>query len=71
MGSALAIKGNLTKLFAFFFENGLHLVIKPRKNMKKKPVEDKFNRLINKRAVVESVFDILSTVGDYTARPMK
>lgn len=63
-GVCVGDKGYLTKLFAFFFENGLHLVTKPRKNMKKKPVEDKFNRLINKRAVVESVFDILATVCD-------
>lgn len=30
--------------------------------MKKEPVENKFNRLINKRAVVESIFDIFATV---------
>ena len=38
--------------------------LKPRKNMKKIPVDNKFNLLINKRAVVESVFDILATVCD-------
>ena len=32
--------------------------------MKKLPVENTYNLLLNKRAVVESVFDILGTVCD-------
>lgn len=32
--------------------------------MKQLPVDTKFNLLINKRAVVESVFDILSSICD-------
>jgi len=63
-GICVGDKGYLTKLFAFFFENGLHLITKPKKNMKKMPVDNKFNLLINKRAVVESVFDILGSVCD-------
>jgi len=63
-GICVGDKGYLSKLFAFFYENGLHLVTKPRKNMKKKPIENKYNLLIDKRAVIESVFDILGTVCD-------
>ena len=63
-GCCVGDKGYLSKLFGFFFENGLHLITKPRKNMKKVPVDNKFNLLIDKRAVIESVFDILGTVCD-------
>lgn len=63
-GVCIGDKGYLTKLFAFFYENGLHLITKPRKNMKPLPVDNQFNLLINKRAVIESVFDILATVCD-------
>jgi len=63
-GCCVGDKGYLSKLFGFFFENGLHLITKPRKNMKKRPVDNKFNLLIDKRAVIESVFDILGTVCD-------
>ena len=63
-GLCVGDKGYLTKLFELFYENGLHLITKPRKNMKKVPIENKFNLLINKRAVIESVFDILATVCD-------
>ena len=63
-GYCIGDKGYLTKLFAFFLENGLRLVTKPRKNMKKLPIENKYNIMINKRAVVESMFDILGTVCD-------
>lgn len=63
-GCCIGDKGYLSKLFDFFFENGLHLITKPRKNIKKLPVDNRLNLLINKRAVVESVFDILGTVCD-------
>lgn len=63
-GICIGDKGYLTKLFTFFFENGLHLITKPRKNMKPLPVDKRFNLLVNKRAVIESVFDILATVCD-------
>ena len=63
-GVCIGDKGYLTKLFAFFYENGLHLITKPRKNMKKLPIDNQFNLLINKRAVIESTFDILATVCD-------
>lgn len=63
-GTCVGDKGYITKLFDFFYENGLHLITKPKKNMKQTPVDLKFNALVNKRAVVESVFDILSSVCD-------
>ena len=63
-GCCVGDKGYFSKLFAFFFENGLHLVTKPKKKMRGLPVDNKLNLLINKRAVVESVFDILGTVCD-------
>jgi len=63
-GICVGDKGYLTQLFDFFYENGLHLMTKPRKNMKKRPVKNSFNLLLNKRAVVESVFDILSSICD-------
>jgi hypothetical protein len=63
-GRCVGDKGYFSKLFSFFFENGLHLITKPKKNMKKLPVDNNLNLLINKRAVVESVFDILGTICD-------
>lgn len=63
-GLCVGDRGYHTALFAHFYENGLHLLTRPKKNMKKLPVDNRFNRLINKRAVVESVFDILGTVCD-------
>lgn len=63
-GRCVGDKGYLSTLSAFFFEKGLHLVTKPKKNMKGLPVDNNLNLLINKRAVVESVFDILGTVCD-------
>lgn len=63
-GQCVGDKGYLTKLFDFFFESGLHLITKPKKNMKKLPIENGYNLLINKRAVIESVFDILATICD-------
>lgn len=63
-GICVGDKGYLSKLFSFFFENGLHLITKPKRNMKKLPIQNSYNILINKRAVVESVFDILKSVCD-------
>lgn len=63
-GQCVGDKGYLTALFDYFLENDLHLITRPRKNMKKLPVENTFNLLLNKRAVIESVFDILATVCD-------
>jgi len=63
-GICVGDKGYLTKLFSFFYENGLHVLTKPRKNMKNLPVDTNFNILLDKRGIIESVFDILSSVCD-------
>lgn len=63
-GYCVGDKGYLTKLFGFFYENGLHLITRPRKNMKHKIVHPIHNQLVDKRGVVESVFDILTSVCD-------
>lgn len=63
-GICVGDKGYLTQLFSFFYESGLHILTKPRKNMKKLPVDPKHKLLIDKRGIIESVFDILSSVCD-------
>jgi len=63
-GSCTGDKGYLTSLFGWFYVNGLEIIKKPRKNMKALPVENWKNKLINMRPVIESVFDITTTVCD-------
>ncbi|GGD74194.1 hypothetical protein GCM10011514_42870 [Emticicia aquatilis] len=57
-------KGYISKLFSFFYEQGLELVHKVRANMKNQimNLNDKIN--LKKRALIESVNDILMTVFD-------
>lgn len=63
-GHCYGDKGYLTSLFEEFFENGLHIVTKVRKNMKNKliPIQRKYELM--KRGMIESVNDILMTVCD-------
>lgn len=63
-GYCVGDKGYFTKLFDTFYENGLHLITKPKKKMKPLPTKNLNNMLINKRGIVESTFDILMTVCD-------
>ena len=63
-GMCVGDKGYFTKLFDTFFENGLHLVTKPKKKMKPLPTTNLNNKLINKRGIIESTFDILMSVCD-------
>lgn len=63
-GCIVGDKGYLSKLFAFFYEHGLHLLTKPRKNMKNKLLLPRDHKLIKKRGVIESVFDILTSICD-------
>lgn len=63
-GCCVGDKGYLTQIFDYFYENGLHILTKPRKNMKNKPIAPKHNKLIDKRGVIESVFDILTSICD-------
>ncbi len=63
-GKCFADKGYLTKFFEDFLQNGIHLVTKIRKNMKNTllTLSDKY--WLCKRAVIESVNDLLMTVFD-------
>ena len=63
-GACYGDKGYITKLFETFYEKGLSLITKVRKNMKNKllPIEQKLK--LRKRAVIESVNDILISVLD-------
>jgi hypothetical protein len=63
-GSCFGDKGYMTKLFEYFKNNDLNLVTKIRKNMKNKFQSLKDKMLLNKRGVIESIFDILKTVCD-------
>lgn len=63
-GICVGDRGYITKLFDWFLASGLHLLTRPKKNMKHLPVESKHVFLTKKRAVVESVFDILQSVCD-------
>ena len=61
-GKCYGDKGYLSKLFAFFYQQGLHLVTKIRENMKPQlvPINDKIN--LKKRALIESVNYIIIKV---------
>lgn len=63
-GKCYGDKGYLSKIFAELYSQGLKLVTKIRKNMKNKlmDLEDKYH--LFKRAIIESVFDIMMTVFD-------
>jgi hypothetical protein len=63
-GKCFGDKGYLTKFFEYFLQKGIHLVTRIRKNMKNKLMllTDKY--WLRKRAVIESVNDLLMTVFD-------
>ncbi|MGB1284537.1 MAG: IS982 family transposase [Polaribacter sp.] len=62
-GKIYGDKGYLGKeLFDKLFVDGIHLVTKVRKNMKKKAMDYKDKIMLRKRAVIESVNDILKNV---------
>lgn len=63
-GYCVGDKGYFTKLFDVFYENGLHLLTKPKKNMKNKITLPYHQKLINKRGIIESTFDILTSICD-------
>lgn len=64
VGKCYADKGYLSKLFEQFYQQGLHIVTKIRKNMKNSlmDIDDKLR--LKKRALIESVNDILMSVMD-------
>jgi Transposase DDE domain len=63
-GKCYADKGYITRLFEQFYRQGLHIVTKVRKNMKNQlmDIDDKLR--LKKRALIESVNDILMSVQD-------
>jgi hypothetical protein len=62
-GKIYGDKGYIGKdLFDKLFVDGIHLITKVRKNMKKKKMEFRDRVLLRKRAVIESVNDILKNV---------
>lgn len=63
-GKCCGDKGYLTTLFKDFYQRGLHLLVRPKKNMKPLPALPLDVRLLKQRAVIESVNDILATVCD-------
>ena len=63
-GCCYGDKGYLSKLFEWFYEKGLKLVTKVRKNMKQLPCPKKEAIRLRKRGVIESAFDILTSVLD-------
>ena len=63
-GECYGDKGYLTTLFEEFYNKGLHIITKAKKNMKGKliPLDKKLK--LRKRGVIESVNDLLNTVFD-------
>ena len=61
-GRCAADKGYLTTLFETFYERGLHLLVRPKKNMKPLPAFREDLQFLKQRALIESVNDILATV---------
>lgn len=63
-GTCCGDKGYISSLFAEFYERGLHLLTKSRKNMKKLLLGVSDALMLRKRGLIESVNDILMTVCD-------
>jgi hypothetical protein len=57
-------KGYLTKLKEQFQQQGLQLITKTRANMKKQPKTAEQNHYLKKRGLIETVFDLLTSVCD-------
>lgn len=63
-GKCFADKGYISKFFEHFFEQGIQLITKIRKNMKNKLMQLYDRYWLRKRAVIESVNDLLMSVFD-------
>lgn len=63
-GKCYADKGYLSKLFESFYQQGLHIVTKLRKNMKNQLIGLSDKLRLRQRALIESVNDILMSVLD-------
>jgi hypothetical protein len=61
-GICLADKGYYTSLFAWFYQQQLHLIVKPKRNMKKDTLSlSDHQHYLKNRALIESVNDLLVT----------
>ena len=67
-GRCYGDKGYLTKLFEEFYQQGLRLVTKVRRNMKNQLLEIDDKLRLKKRALIESVNEILMSVQDVDHR---
>lgn len=65
-GMVVGDKGYLTKLWEYFYEKGVKIIHKMRKNMKNKLLGLQEKYYLSKRGVIESVNDILDSVFDLT-----
>lgn len=63
-GKLYGDKGYISQCFEQFYQQGLHLVTKLRSNMKNKLMDLRDRFMLKKRALIESVFDLLSSVLD-------
>lgn len=63
-GKCFGDKGYLTKHFEHYYQQGIHLITRIRKNMKDFPRDWCDKMMLRKRAIIESVNDILMTVFD-------
>ena len=62
-GSLYGDRGNISKALAdFLWNDGIHLVYKRRKNMKKQNLSDTNKLLLLKRALIETVNDELKNI---------
>ncbi len=62
-GKLVGDKGYISKaLSELLFQDGIQLITKVRKNMKKKPLSDTEKILLRKRAIVENVNDELKNM---------
>ncbi|MCU0326278.1 MAG: IS982 family transposase [Spirosomaceae bacterium] len=64
-GICIGDRGYHTALFEWFYVNKLHLIVKPKKNMKQNVISlMEHQQYLKKRALIESVNDILVSVCD-------
>ena len=63
-GKCFGDKGYISKHFEEFYQNGVQIITRIRKNMKNKPMDYCDKMMLSKRGIIESVNDILMTVFD-------
>ena len=63
-GKCFGDKGYISAHFEHYYQKGIHLITRIRKNMKNKPMDWHDKLMLARRGVIESVNDILMTVFD-------